>query len=150
MDKVKRNKQSIYLSGSIEYSKDPTTWRKQMFRGLHKQYNVIIPDKIDCPYTKEDEEFAGWVRQNFIMPDMHDVATSRYLFVLLDEAVFKAAGTLSELSLACWLGKEIVYMFDGVERKNIPGWAIGCLADGIEVKSINEAIEYYLKKGGVL
>jgi len=143
---MKKSKNSVYLSGSIEASSDPITWRKQMYRALHKHYNVIIPDPMDCPFQKTDDEYPEWVRQNFIMPDMHDVATSRYTFVLLDPAVFKGAGTISEIALACWLGKEIVYMLEGVEKKDMPGWALGCLANAIEVKSIDEAIEYYKKK----
>jgi hypothetical protein len=146
MKKRNYNKASIYASGAIEASADPDTWRKKLYRGLHKYYNVIIPDTIDCPFTKEDEEYAQWTKENFIMPDMHDVATSREFFVLLDKAVFKGAGTVSEMTLACWLGKEIVYMLNGIELKDIPGWAIGCLAGAVEVKSIEDAIEYYKRK----
>ena len=143
---MKKRKNTIYLSGSIEASTDPLSWRKQMFRALHKKYNVIIPDPMQPPFDKTDEEYPDWVRQNFIMPDMHDVATSRYCFVLLDKAVFKGAGTISEIALACWLGKEIVYMLDGITKEEMPSWVLGCLADAIEVKSIEEAIDYYEHK----
>jgi hypothetical protein len=136
-------KNSIYTSGSMEYNDKCLVWRKEMNRKLHYWYKIIIPDPTPCPFDKEDEEYSKWVREHFIMPDMHDVATSRHFFVLLDPAVFKGAGTISELSLACWLGKEIVYMLDGIEKKDIPGWVIGCLTGAKQVSSIEEAIEYY-------
>jgi hypothetical protein len=147
---MKKNKPGLYTSGAIEASSDPLSWRKKMYKELHKKYNVIIPDPMMPPFSKTDEEYPEWVRQNFIMPDMHDVATSRYLFVLLDKAVFKGAGTISEVSLACWLGKEIVYVLDGIMKKDLPGWVLGCLADAVQLQSIDDAIEYYKIKGEYL
>lgn len=143
---MRKNKPAIYTSGSIEFNKNHDMWRKKMYRALHKYYNVIIPDSIPCPFDKEDEEYPDWIRQKFIMPDMHDVATSRYFIVLLDPAVFKGAGTIAEFSLACWLGKEIVYVLDGIEKNEMPGWALGCLADAVELDSIEAAIKYYKDK----
>jgi len=142
----KSNLPNIYTSGSIEFNSNHGIWRKKMYRVLHKQYNIIIPDSIPCPFDKQDDEYPEWIKEKYIMPDMHDVATSRYFIVLLDSAVFKGAGTISELSLACWLGKEIVYILDGISKNDMPGWAIGCLAGAIELKSIDEAIEYYKNK----
>jgi len=140
------NRPAIYTSGSIEHNKNHGVWRKKMYRALHKQYNIIIPDALPCPFDKEDEEYPQWIKQKYIMPDMHDVATSRYFIVLLDPAVFKGAGTISELSLACWLGKEIVYVLNDLEKDDIPGWAIGCLAGAVELDSIESAIKYYKNK----
>ena len=136
-------KPAIYTSGSIEYSKDPDSWRLKMLKSLHFRYNVIIPDSKGCPYDKTEEEYKSWIKKEFIMPDMISVATSQYFFVKLDAAVFKGAGTISELTTACWLGKHIVYMLDKIEEKDIPGWTLGCLTGAIKVSSIDEAIELY-------
>ena len=144
---MKKYKRSVYTSGAIEASPDPDSWRKKMYRALHKQYKVIIPDTLDCPFNKDDEEYPQWVKDNFIMPDMHDVATSQEFFVLLDKAVFKGAGTVSEMTLACWLGKDIVYMIaDDIQRSEMPGWALGCLTGATQVDSIDDAIKYYKDK----
>ena len=117
---MKKEKAGIYTSGSIEYNTNHGVWRKEMYKALHKQYNVIIPDSFPCPFDKKDDEYPEWIKRKFIMPDMHDVATSRYFVVLLDPAVFKGAGTVSVLSLACWLGKEIVYVLMVWTKKICP------------------------------
>jgi len=139
------NNPNLYLSGSIEFAKNPDSWRNKVFKALHKQYNVIIPKAIEPPFEKTEEEYKGWIKESFIMPDMTNVATSKYILVKIDTAVFKGAGTVSEMSLACWLGKDIVYVLDNIEEKDMPGWALGSLANAKKVASINEAIDYYKK-----
>ena len=139
-------KPAIYTSGSMEFNKKCFVWRKKMNRALHHWYKIIIPDAIDCPFEKEDKEYSSWIKDFYIMPDMQSVATSRHFFVLLDQAVFKGAGTISELSLACWLGKEIVAVFDGITPKKIPSWIVGCLTGATVFKSVDEAISYYKEK----
>lgn len=54
---MNKKKPAIYLSGSIEYSKDHQAWRNKMYKALHGQYRVIIPEKADCPFDKTDVEF---------------------------------------------------------------------------------------------
>ena len=136
-------KASIYLSGSIEYSKNHKAWRNKFYKALHRTYNVIIPDKIDCPFDKVDPEYGKWVHDNTVMKDMVNVATSQYFFVKVDKAVLKGAGTISEITTAAWLGKSMVVMFDGVKREDLPSWMLGCLATAQIVESIDEAIEVY-------
>ena len=137
------DKPSIYLSGSIEFSKDPDSWRKKMNRALCHTYNVIIPDTMEPPFEKTDEDYRAWTRDNFILPDMTVVATSQYFFVKLDKGVFKGAGTISELTLASWLGKDIIVLIDGVKMEDIPGWTIGCLAGATFVNNVEEGIDIY-------
>ena len=139
-------KHSLYLSGSIEKSEDPDTWRKKMYKALHRKFKVIIPDKADIPFDKTDPEYKTWMKNRFVMPDMISVSTSKYFFVKIDCAVLKGAGTISELTTASWLGKDIVAFIDGVEEKDIPSWMLGCLDGAVFVNSIDEAIELYLKK----
>jgi hypothetical protein len=144
------SKPAIYLSGSIEYSKNFKFWRNLMYKKLHTHYKVIIPDKADCPFDKEDAEYKGWMRENIIMKDMVDVATSKYFFVKLDKAVFKGAGTISEVSTAAWLGKDIVVFLDGITEEKIPSWMLGCLSGAVFVNSIDEAIKLYLERAKVV
>jgi len=141
------SKPSIYLSGSIEYSKSPFSWRNKMYKDLHRFYNVIIPDKAsDCPFSRDDIEFKGWMKEKFVMPDMVHVATSQYFFAKIDKAVFDGAGTISEITTAAWLGKNMMIFIDKIKNKDIPSWTLGCL-DGAEfVGSIEEAIEKYTIK----
>ncbi len=139
-------KHSLYLSGSIEKSDDPDTWRKKIYRGLHKKFRVIIPDKADIPFNKTDPEYKTWMKQKFVMKDMISVSTSKYFFVKIDSAVFDGAGTISEVTTAAWLGKDIVYFLDGVKEEEMPSWMLGCLDGATPVNSIDEAIELYLKK----
>ena len=141
-----KSKPAIYLSGSIEYSKAHRVWRNKFYKALHRIYKVIIPDKIDCPFDKTDLEFGKWVRDNTVMKDMVNVATSQYFFVKIDKAVLKGAGTISEITTACWLGKDIIVMFDGVKRESLPSWMLGCLASAQVVETIEEAIEIYKEK----
>ena len=137
-------KPMIYLSGPIEFSEDPDTWREKMFRKLHQKYDVVIPDPLKCPFKKTDPEYGSWVKKNFIMPDMSDVATCRHFFVYIDHAY--SSGTYGELSCAAWLGKEIVCFLDDVKKEELPMWIIGCLADATFVDSIEDGIKYYKDK----
>ena len=79
----------------------------------------------------------------FVIPDMSDVARSKYFFIKIDKGVLKGAGTISELSLAAWMNRDIVAMLDGVSLDELPGWMCGCLAKAHMVVNIKEAIEYY-------
>lgn len=133
----------MYLSGSIEYAKDPESWREKMYKALHKDYKVFIPISAQPPFSKTDPEYKLWIKENFVMPDMIEVATSSYIFVKFDQAVFKGAGTLGEITTAAWMGKHIVYWCDKIKEEEMPGWILGCLADATKVNSIEEAVELY-------
>ena len=136
-------KPSIYLSGSIEFSKTYKEWRNAFYKALHRKYKVIIPDKANCPFDKSDLEYREWMRENIVMRDMVNVATSQYFFAKIDKAVLKGAGTISEITTACWLGKHMIVMMDGIKITSLPSWMLGCLA-GVEfVDSIEEAINRY-------
>lgn len=135
-------KKSIYTSGAIEFSDDAYTWRNHMYRGLHENYEIIIPDLIPCPFKRTDKEYAGWVKKHFILPDMADVAQSQFFFVYIDHAY--SSGTYGELSLAAWLNKDIVCFLDkGVTLDDLPIWVIGCLDDAVFVNSIDDGIKHY-------
>jgi len=139
------NKPKLYLSGIVEYAKDPRSWRNDFYDALHKDYKVFIPVSAQPPYAKTDPEYKTWIKERFVMPDMIEVATSGYVFVKFDPAVFKGAGTISEVTTAAWMGKHIVYWCDGIKEEKMPGWTLGCLADAIKVNSINAAIDLYKK-----
>ena len=134
-------KKSIYLSGPIEFTDNAYAWRNHMYRDLHDDFDIIIPDLIPCPFSKGDEGYGAWVKKHFILPDMKDVAVSNHFFVYIDHVY--SSGTYGELSLASWLGKDIVCFLDGVELKSLPQWIIGCLSGSIYVDSIDEAIKHY-------
>lgn len=138
------NKHSIYLSGSIEFSKNAFTWRHQMEKELKNQYNIIVPFSKEPPYSKSSEKYKKWVKDTFINPDISDVIKSKYLFVKIDKAVLHGAGTISEVCFASYYNKHIIYMIDdGLKEKDLPGWLLGCLYKAKQVKSIEEAIEFY-------
>ena len=138
-----KTKPAIYLSGSIDYQKNHKKWREKIYKALHRKYKVIIPDKANCPFEKTDIEFREWIRSNTVMKDMVNVATSQYFFVKIDKAVLRGAGTISEITTACWLGKDMVVLIDGVRVSALPTWMLGCLAGAEFVDSIDEAIELY-------
>jgi len=133
----------LYLSGSIEYNKNPDAWREKMHDSLGYKYHVIIPWAAKPPGNKGDKIYNDWVLQNFIHPDMADVARSKFFFIKIDKGVLKGAGTISELSLATWMNKYIVAMLDGLEIQELPGWMCGCLTKAKFVKTINEAIDHF-------
>ena len=137
-------KKGLYLSGSIEFAKDPEGWRNKMYKALHKYYKVIIPlGDPNPPFEKTEPEYKGWIREKYIMTDMVDVVTASYFFVKFDSAVFKGAGTVSEVTAASFFGKHMVYFLDKIEEVNMPSWTLGCLANAYKVNSIKEAIEYF-------
>ncbi len=143
---MEKSKAAIYLSGSIEKSDDPNTWRKKVFKALHPFYKVIIPNKADIPFDKDEPEYRAWMKNKFVMPDMISVSTSKYFFVKIDKNVFQGAGTISEITTAAWLGKDMIVFLDGVVEKEIPSWTLGCLDGAIFVDSIDEAIVLYKKR----
>lgn len=141
-----KTKPAIYLSGSIEHSLKHNIWRKQMHKGLHRKYKVIIPDKADCPYEKDEPEYGEWMSANIVMRDMINVVTSQYFFVKIDRAVLKGAGTISEITTAHWMSKDMIVMLDGIRLSSLPSWMLGCLAGAQFVDSIEEAVEVYKQK----
>jgi hypothetical protein len=143
---MEQSKSALYLSGSMEYSDDPNTWRKKMFRNLHHHYRVIIPNKADIPFSKDDPEYKIWMKEKFIMPDMINVSTAKHFFVKIDKGVFQGAGTISEITTAAWLGKDMVAFLDGILETEIPSWTLGCLDGAIFVSSIDEAITFFKKR----
>jgi len=140
---MKCYKKLLYLSGSIEFSKDPSTWRNKMFKELKKDYNVFIPIAEFCPYTKDEDKYKEWIKQHFIIPDIEAVMKCEYLFVKIDSGVIRGSGTYGELTIASYFNKEIVYMLDSIKETELPGWTLGCLTNAIKVESIDEAIKYY-------
>ena len=143
---MERSRPGLYLSGSIEKSDDPNTWRKKMYKALHKNYKVIIPDKADIPFDKTDPEYKAWMKAKFIMPDMINVSTSKYFFVKIDDAVLHGAGTISEVTTAAWLSKNMVVFIDKIKETDIPSWMLGCLDGATFVTSIDEAISVFMDK----
>ena len=141
---METSKPALYLSGSIEKSDDPDTWRKKMYKALHKKFKVIIPDKADIPFNKDDPEYKTWMKAKFVMPDMISVSTSKYFFVKIDHGVFQGAGTISEITTAAWLSKHMVVFLDDVKETEIPSWTLGCLDGAIFVTSVESAISHYL------
>ena len=137
----KRN--SLYLSGSIEYNSDPDTWREKMKNELKHKYHVIVPWAATPPAKKGDFEYNNWILVNFVMPDLSDVARSRFFFVRVDNGVLKVAGTISEVSLATWFNRHIVAFLDDVTMKDLPGWMCGCLTNATFVNSVDNAIDFY-------
>jgi len=73
---------------------------------------------------------------------------SEHMFVKIDEAVLHGAGTISEITFASFYKKHLVYMIDGLEERNLPGWLLGCLWKAKRVHTIDETIEYYKKLKG--
>lgn len=139
--KMIKEKKAIYTSGCIELSTDPYTWRNKMVRALSDYYNVIVPDILPCPYMKTDNEYSSWIKTNYILPDMAAVATSHNIFVLIDHLY--SSGTYSELSVAAWLGKDIVCCLDNIKLIDMPLWIRGCLDGATFVNNIDAGISYY-------
>lgn len=143
---MEKSRPGLYLSGSMEHSADPDTWRKKFYKALHYYYKVIIPNKADIPFDKDDPEYKVWMKEKFIMPDMINVSTSKYFFAKIDKGVFQGAGTISEITTAAWLSKEMVVFIDGVAETAIPSWTLGCITGATFVDSIDEAITFFKKK----
>jgi hypothetical protein len=139
----------IYLSGAIEYSADAYSWRQQIYNELSSLYKVIIPKAADIPHPKTDNKYKDFTYKYFVLPDIKHILKSEYMFVKIDKAVLCGAGTISELTFACFYKKQIVYILsDGLQEKDLPGWLLGCLHKAFKVHTITEAIEYYKKLKG--
>lgn len=145
MKNVQKNpkRNTLYTSGSIEFNDDPNTWREHMRNELKHKFHVIIPWAAVPPSEKGSIIYNEWVLRNFVMPDMADVARSRFFFIRIDKGVLKGAGTISELSVAAWFNRYIVAFIDGVDIKDLPGWMCGCLTNAHFVNSVEEGIEHF-------
>jgi hypothetical protein len=142
MDEM-NHKPTLYESGSMEFSKDPNTWRNKMYAELCDLYDVIVPIAKFCPYNKSNILYREWIKKEFVIPDMEYVLKCDHFFVKLDKAVARGSGTYGELTLAAYLNKPIVYMLDNIKIEDLPGWSIGCLYNATEVANIDEAVKYY-------
>ena len=140
---MNREKPKCYTSGPIENTKDAYTWRHKMVRELSNHYDIIVPDQMVCPYQKTDPEYGAWIKHWYVLPDMAAVATSKHVFVLIDHCY--SSGTYSELSVAAWLGKDIVCCLDGVNLLDLPLWIRGCLDGATFVDSVDAGIRHYLE-----
>jgi len=139
-------KNRVYLSGAIEYSKDPSSWRNKMEKELYGKYEIINPSTQFCPLEKEDKiEFKKWIYDHFIIPDIQDVMRCSHFFIKIDKTTGKGSGTWGELTVASYFNKRIIYMIDNVNIADIPGWSLGCLTYAHKVENIDEAIKF-LKK----
>ena len=138
---MNREKPTVYTSGPIQNAKDAYSWRHKMVRELSDNYDVIVPDEKACPYQKTDDEYGAWIKRWYVLPDMAAVATSKHIFVLIDNNY--SSGTYSELSVAAWLGKDIVCCLDGVKLLDTPLWIRGCLDGATFVNSVDEGIQHY-------
>ncbi len=108
-------KEYIYLSGSIEFSKNPYDWRNLFFKELNDHYNVIIPKYKNPPYEKSSPKYKKWVNDTFIKPDISDLLKSKYVFIKIDKAVLCGAGTISEVCFASFYKKNMVFILtDGL------------------------------------
>jgi hypothetical protein len=140
-------KENIYLSGSIEFSLDAFSWRNELEQALLHKYNVIIPIAKAVTTSKYSKKYKEYVYKYFVRPDIDDVIKSKYLFVKIDKAVLRGAGTISEVCFASYFKKNIVYWItDNLKEPDLPGWLLGCLHRGTKVKSIEEAVRYYNKE----
>jgi len=138
------SKPTIYLSGAIEFSKDPKSWRNQIVRALCKSYNVINPKEIFCPFNKSEPEYKDFILNQCIIPDVEYVMKCNYFFVKIDKNnVLYASGTWGELTLAGYYNKHIIYYLEDVKETELSGWSLGCLAKATKVNTIEEAINYY-------
>ena len=135
---------NLYLSGSIEFSKDASSWRNQMEKELFGSYKIINPASQFCPLEKDNTtSYKQWIYDRFIIPDIEDVLKCSHFFVKIDKGASRGSGTWSELTFAAYFNKHIVYLLDDIKPKEIPGWSLGCLANAMQVQSIEEAIKYY-------
>ena len=142
-------KPKIYLAGAIQRSKDPYTWRFKIRDGLESDYDVIIPeDKLDLPpkFSLEDRQKA--IYNDIIFRDIDYTVFCKEFFVKLDPDVFKGAGTVGEITFACYIHKPITCWFDGMTAQDVPGWVLGCLYGATMVGSAEEAIAHFRGKLG--
>ena len=137
-------KPTLYLAGAIQHSPDAFSWREQLRDNLSELYDVIIPDSSNVLQGINDMSatYADLCHKHIVMKDMGIVANCDHFFALLDAPVFKGAGTISELSLACYLKKPVVYMQD-MPYANIPQWTRGCLRYALQLCEIDEVVTYY-------
>lgn len=121
-----------------------------MEKELFGLYQVINPSTQFCPLGKVDEfPFKKWIYDNFIIPDIQDVMRCSHFFIKIDKTTGKGSGTWGELTVAAYLNKHIIYMIDGIDAADIPGWSLGCLTYAHKVSSIDEAIKL-LKEEDIL
>lgn len=138
----------IYLAGSIEFNDDHISWREKIVKSLKGyDYDIIAPIEQVCIYNKGTELYEKFVYENYIIPDITDVMTCDHFFIKLDKGVLKGAGSYAELTLASYLKKNLIYMLDGIEKIDLPGWCNGCLYNSKQVMSIDAAIEILKMKG---
>lgn len=137
----------LYLSGSIEFSNDPSSWRNHIEKHLTSHYKIINPASQFCPLDKADtDEYKKWVYDRFIIPDVQDVLRCSHFFIKIDKSTGRGSGTWGELTIAAYLNKKIIYWFDDISPLDIPTWALGCLYNSYKVESIDEAINYLKKE----
>lgn len=140
-------KPKIYLAGAIQKSADPFTWRLDFKKALENEYDVIVPgDKLDLPPNPSLAQKQKAIKYGIIIKDICDVISCQELFVKIDPAVFKGAGTLSEITFGCIYNKPMVCWFEDMGIKDTPGWVQGCLYGATMVDTLPQAIDHFKVK----
>lgn len=167
-----RKKLKIYLAGSIEGATDlGKGWRKTLTPFLESlgfevldpclfephQLKGLRPGRLPEGYhhwhqlkSAEDRNLVERFYRYMIRIINYDASVveneADSLVVYWDLPAARGAGTHSEIMLAQRKHKAI-YLVQGMEFKDIPGWVLGCVRDtGGEVFQTFEELKEYFKK----
>lgn len=145
----------VYLAGGMEHAQDGMSWRSTAEKELQK-----LDIKAWNPYKEEkklfDFDIPTFIKTHDKVKDydafnkvMHKIVTTDLgviseeadaVLVKYDPSVVKGAGTHAEISLATYLGKPVHAWLDGMDKKDIPMWSIGCFT------TISSSLEEAIKK----
>jgi hypothetical protein len=142
----KKGKSTIYVACSIEHA-NTVEWRDWFKQELDSKYHVILPDMTECPYDKSNSQYPKWIFDNFVEPDIEDVAACDEFFLFIDPTFNKSAGAKAEVTVAAMLDKRITYLLHGIKLEDLNSWVIGCLYNAHMVPDMKAAVQHYKLNG---
>ncbi|MCI0706286.1 MAG: hypothetical protein L0Y80_02210 [Ignavibacteriae bacterium] len=140
---MKRKKLRAYLSGGMEYAKgEGAEWRNEMQVWLEKNlgHSVFNPNETSNAYfaarrlTKanfrklKSSNISKYTKivAALVEIDSNEIAyKTDYVVCYWNRSAAAGAGTKGEITLAKFFGKP-VYMVTKMQKRNIPGWVLGC------------------------
>ena len=139
-------KDKIYLSGAIQFAKDPNSWRLTLIKKLSKYYDFFNPMDVILPQEiydlKDSYQKYEWIYNNIVIKDLNGLDSCNHMFIKLDKACFKGSGTVSEITLANLLNIHMFYILDDIKFTDIPIWTRSCLYNADNLKDIPYAIKF--------
>jgi hypothetical protein len=104
------------------------------------QINFFIPEQVSLRVDNKIEIIHDKMKE-VVLHDLRTIRnTADILLVKYDSSVLKGGGVHSEMAFATYFNVPVAVLMDGISRRDIPLWDIGCI--NFLSYDINKVVDY--------